>query len=610
MLIIAMSRIELLAPAKNLECGIAAVNCGADAVYIGAERFGAREAAGNALPDIESLIRYGRKYRVNVYAAVNTILRDDELPEALALIRRLFEAGIAGLIIQDFGLLESGLPPVPLIASTQMHNDTAEKVAFLEAVGFQRVILARELGLDAIRAIRSRTSVELEVFVHGSLCVSFSGRCLMSYAIGGRSGNRGQCAQPCRRLYRLIDDRDADLGRRHWLSLKDMNRSDRLKDLLDAGVTAFKVEGRLKDRETVANVTRHFRRELDRILEGSQHRKSSSGVVIGGFEPNLNKTFNRGYTDYFCTGRSGGIGSVETPKHLGEFIGEVDSVAADRFFLRSGHGLNPGDGIAFFLPSGDLKGSVVNLVSGNRIIPDRMEGIVPGVRIHRNRDHRFIQSVLKNEPVRKIRVRMTLASETGGLRLLVEDEDGNRVERILDAASSPSRNPAAAEATIRKQLTSLGGTDYVCEHLDISADPMPFAPVSEWNRSRREALSALDAVRSAFRPPAVQAPEPNAVPYPLKQLTFAANVLNAKAGDFYGRHGVETIEPAAESGLDMRGKKLMTTRYCLRAELGLCAGKRASGRPLPAWTLKDADGRCFQVRFNCDDCVMEIFNGD
>lgn len=606
----AMSKIELLAPAKNLECGIAAFNCGADAVYIGTGRFSAREAAGNDIRDIESLIRHGRKYRAAVYAAVNTILRDEELPEALALIRRLHEAGIGGLIIQDFGLLESGLPPVPLIASTQMHNDTAEKVAFLEAVGFRRVILARELGLAAIRSIREKTSVELEVFVHGSLCVSFSGCCLMSYAIGGRSGNRGQCAQPCRRLYRLTDDRGTDLGRKHWLSLKDMNRSARLKDLLDAGVTSFKIEGRLRDREAVANATRHFRGELDRVLEGSPHQPASSGTVIGGFEPDLNKTFNRGYTEYFLNGRSAGMGSPETPKHLGEFIGEVVSVAPDRFFLKSGHGLNPGDGIAFFLPSGDLKGSVVNFVSGNRITPDRMEGIAAGVRIHRNRDHRFVQSVLKNEPERKIRVRMTLESENGRLCLKAEDEDGNRVERVSDATPAPARNPESAESTIRKQLTSFGGTDFICEGLDIPVHPMPFAPVSEWNRLRREALSALDAVRSAFRPPPVPAAEPNDFPYPLKRLTFAANALNAKAEAFYKRHGVEIIEPAAESGLDMRGRKVMTTRYCLRAELGRCPGKRPAGPSAPAWSLEDGDGRRFPVRFNCDDCVMEIFYGD
>ncbi len=605
-----MSRIELLAPAKNLECGISAVNCGADAVYIGAGRFSAREAAGNDIRDIESLILHGRKYRAAVYAAVNTILRDDELPEALALIRRLHEAGISGLIIQDFGLLESGLPPVPLIASTQMHNDTAEKVTFLETVGFQRVILARELGLAAIRSIREKTSIDLEVFVHGSLCVSFSGCCLMSYAIGGRSGNRGQCAQPCRRLYRLTDDRGADLGRRHWLSLKDMNRSHRLKDLLDAGVTSFKIEGRLKDREAVANATRHFRGELDRVLEGSPHRRSSSGTVIGGFEPDLNKTFNRGFTDYFLDGRSGGMASVETPKHLGECIGEVVSVAPDRFFLKSGHGLNPGDGIAFFMPSGDLKGSVVNFVSGNRITPDRMEGIVPGVKIHRNRDHRFLLSVLKDEPERKIRVRMVLDSENGRLCLKLEDEDGNRAELASEADPVPARSPESAESTIRKQLTSFGGTDYICERLDITVHPMPFAPVSEWNRLRREALSALDAVRSAFRPPAVPAPGPNDFPYPLKQLTFAANVLNAKADAFYRRHGVEVIEPAAESGLELRGRKVMTTRYCLRAELGRCPGKRPAGHPAPAWNLEDGDGRRFPVRFNCDECVMEIFYGE
>jgi 23S rRNA 5-hydroxycytidine C2501 synthase len=603
-----MTRIELLSPARDLECGIAAVNCGADAVYIGAERFGAREAAGNSLSDIETLARHAHKYWVRVYAAVNTLLRDDEMEDALRLIRGLYEAGVDGLIVQDTGLLECDLPPLPLIASTQMHNDTPEKVAFLEKVGFTRAILARELTLDGIRTIRERTSsIELEAFVHGSLCVGYSGQCVMSFAIGGRSANRGACGQPCRRRYRLSDDKGALLGDRHWLSLKDMNRSGRLKDLIDAGITAFKIEGRLKDREYVTNVTRRYRTELDRILAGSGMGRSSSGASAAAFTPDLEKTFNRGYTGYFLDGRTETVGRTETPKHLGEPVGEVVRVGADFFVLDSKPDLAAGDGIAFFDSGGVLDGTLVNRVTGESIFPDRMGGIRKGIRIHRNLDRRFIQSLGRAKAERRIGLRMTLAGSREALRLEVEDEDGNWIDRTLDVRAEPAQKPEAALETIRKQLSSLGGTDYVCEDVEIAADPVPFAPVSVWNRFRREALDALTTLREKNRPSVSIAIEPNDTPYPEKQLSFLGNVFNGKAEAFYRRHGVESIEPAAESGLDMAGRKVMTAKYCLRFELHRCTGTRRSAAPPPPWILEDEDGRKFKACFDCANCRMEIY---
>jgi collagenase-like PrtC family protease len=316
-----MEPIELLAPAKDLDTGLAAINCGADAVYIGAAQFGAREAAANSLEDLEALVAHAHKYWARVYVTVNTLLRNDELPEAVRLIHRLHAAGVDALIIQDAGLLECDLPPLPLIASTQMHNHTPERVAFLEKVGFQRVILARELSLEQIRAIRAQTTLELECFVHGALCVSYSGQCYLSYAIGGRSGNRGQCAQPCRRRYSLVDSRGQTLASdRYLLSLRDLNLSADLKDLLEAGVSSFKIEGRLKDIHYVMNVVSYYRQQLDAILAGKGLQKSSSGRSQVGFTPDLAKTFNRGFTTYFLKGRDAAMHDHAAPKFTGAAV--------------------------------------------------------------------------------------------------------------------------------------------------------------------------------------------------------------------------------------------------------------------------------------------------
>ena len=331
-----MKNIELLAPAKNLEAGTNAIDCGADAVYIGASRFGARSSVGNSVADIEQLARYAHTYWGRVYVALNTILYDDEFPEALSLIRQLYEAGIDGLIVQDMGLLECDLPPLPLIASTQTHNVTPEKIAFLEQVGFQRVILARELNLEQITAIRAATTVELECFVHGAVCVCYSGQCYMSYASGGRSGNRGECAQPCRKAYRLKDGSGKIIGdRRYFLSLKDMNRSEYLKELIQVGVSSFKIEGRLKDSAYVKNIVSYYRRRLDSVLEECGLSKSSSGTTSIDFIPNPAKTFNRSNSSYFLKDSREQVGSLNTPKSTGECIGRIASVGKRFFTLKS-----------------------------------------------------------------------------------------------------------------------------------------------------------------------------------------------------------------------------------------------------------------------------------
>ncbi|MEJ2208280.1 MAG: U32 family peptidase, partial [Anaerolineae bacterium] len=398
--------IELLAPAQNLDVGLAAIDSGADAVYIGAPQFGARARAGNSLDDIAALVRYAHTYWARVYVTVNTLLYDDELPQAVALLHRLYDIGVDAAIIQDVGLLEGDLPPLPLIASTQMHNHTPERIAFLEAIGFRRAILARELSLAQIRAIRARTSLELEAFVHGALCVSYSGQCYMSYAVGGRSGNRGECAQPCRRHYRLVDAEGRTVVEdRHLLSLRDLNLGARLGELLDAGVTSFKIEGRLKDRAYVVNVVSWYRQQLDRLLAERGLVRSSSGHSHVDFEPDVTKTFNRGYTTYFVHGRRESPGGIDSPKMVGERVGTVHAVEGDQVTLSTDLALHSGDGLTWFDPGRELTGTLVNAVErrGNRVqvTLEDTRGLRPGVDIYRNRDQAFLRRVEQSRPVRQ-----------------------------------------------------------------------------------------------------------------------------------------------------------------------------------------------------------------
>ncbi len=595
-----MTPVELLAPARDLECGIAAIDCGADAVYIGAPRFGARAAAGNAPEDIAALVRHAHKFWARVYVTLNTLLLDDELEPARRLAWQLHEIGVDGLIIQDAGLLECDLPPMPLIASTQMHNHTPERVAFLEHAGFRRAILARELTLDEIRAIRAAApAIELECFVHGALCVCFSGQCLLSYALGGRSGNRGQCAQPCRRAYTLVDAEGRTLASdSHLLSLHDLNLSDRLPDLLAAGVTSFKIEGRLKDRTYVANVVAFYRERLDEAMRAATgFERSSSGTSSPGFEPDLAKTFNRGFTTYFLDGRAEAVGSPETPKMTGEKIGRVVNVAPDSFTIDGQIELHPGDGLAFFGTDGHLRGTVVNAVRGRAVFPQKIEDIEPGTTIHRNHDHAFLSQVAAARPERRIAVTMTLDA-TG---LAAVDENGNRAEAPLGPAPVAEK-PEAALATLRRQLAKTGDTEFACTRVDIACDPIPFLPVAALNALRREVLARLSALRETNRPRHQGRIVPNETPYPTRDLSYLGNVLNAKAEAFYRRHGVERIESAAESGLDLAGRRVMTTRYCIREQLGLCGSGIAE--PL---TLIDDEGRRLELRFDCEHCAMEVW---
>jgi len=591
-------------------------------VYIGASRFGARQAAGNPLEDIEALAKYAHRNRGRVYATLNTLLYDEELPAAAALAYQLYQAGVDALIIQDFGLLEAGLPPLPLFASTQMHNHTPQRVAFLEQSGFQRTILARELSLAQIKEIRSQTSLELETFIHGALCVSYSGQCYLSYALGGRSGNRGECAQPCRKRYTLLDGDGKSLGQRYWLSLKDLDLSAHLAELMQAGVTSFKIEGRLKDRAYVTNITAHYRRLLDGIFASGVHgmhvvpdgyRAASSGHVSLDFTPDPRKTFNRGDSTYFLNGRGGEISSPFTPKSLGEPLGRIARLGKNFFSLERSIDLHPGDGLCF-LEEGqeqELAGVAVQRVEGNKIYPARMDGLVKGMELRRNHDQTFLHRMENNPPIRKISLRLRLTENAGGIALTACDEDETQVTCALACEKVPARNPELARRTIEKQLGSLGETIFKAQEIEIDFEEMLFLQVAQLNQLRRETIELLEAKREAERPRPHGGAGRNRVgvihesPLPEK-LDYRGNVLNRQAEAFYHHHGVEEIEPAAESGLDLHGRVVMTTKLCLKYELGACPKMEKPVNLCASLALLDEEGHRLELRFDCTACQMVV----
>jgi 23S rRNA 5-hydroxycytidine C2501 synthase len=605
------NRVELLAPARDLETGMAAILCGADAVYIGGPKFGAREAAGSTLEEIAALILFAHRYWARVYVTVNTLLHDDELVQAGQLIHDLYHLGVDAVIFQDAGLLELELPPVPLFASTQMHNHNPERVAFLEKVGVQRAILARELSLDQIKTIRARTGIELETFVHGALCVSYSGQCYLSYALGGRSGNRGQCAQPCRRLYRLVDKTGRVVHEeRYLLSLRDLNLSENLGDLLDAGVRSFKIEGRLKDKSYVMNVVGYYRQKLDALLEKRGLRPAASGKICFDFTPDPRKTFNRGFTTYFLEGRKKPVGSIDTPKAIGEPVGRVTRLERGSFILDGKVELHRADGLCFYNRQNELVGTTVNDVQDRSITPARMEGLAAGTLIFRNHDHVFLSALEKSKTTRKVGVRFRLAATQMGLALFAQDEDGIEAMLSIEMEKVPAEKPDKALENIDRQLRKLGGTEYECTFLRIDVSPACFIPISTLNAMRRGVLEELTRQRIQNAPRLMGGAVMNNYPFPAQELSYQGNVLNHKAVQFYKRHGVTEIEPAAESGLDLHGRRVMTTRHCIKHQLGWCPKEHPEIRLNEPLSLVDEQENIFPLRFRCKDCEMDVYFGE
>lgn len=612
-------RLELLSPAKNKEFGMAAISHGADAVYIGADRFGARSAAGNPVSEIEELAAYAHLYKAKVYIALNTILFDNELADARKLIDRLWNAGADALIIQDMGLLEMDLPPIPLFASTQANNQTVARVQFLEASGFERVILARELGIREIEEISQSTTVALEAFVHGALCACYSGQCYFSAVIGNRSANRGECGQPCRLPWNLISQADQGVEKervleqeRHLLSLKDMNRSDHLGRLAAAGITSFKIEGRLKDLAYVKNITAFYRQKLDSLMTvGSVYGPASSGRTTFSFVPDPLKTFNRGETDYFLFGRKGKIHSFDTPKSLGEKIGQVDHIDTRYLTLKISHDIQNGDGLCYMDQGGRLQGFQVNSTNQGKIYPSgrlnlKKSPLFPGALIYRNHDHLFLKKLGGDSAQRRIGLDLSFHETAEGFVLKGQDEDENRAEVRLDMEKIFAQNEPAALATLNKQFGKLGASIFYLRQLTLHSKPY-FIPTRDLNQIRRALLERMTLKRSEAYEQAPAIPRPLPAPYPETQVDFTANVANEKAIQFYRKRGVTRVDAAFEVSPPGPGTVVMTLRHCIRQALGACP--KETKTPPVGWDaplfLENKKGR-FQLVFDCKRCQMKI----
>lgn len=601
-------KLELLAPAKNLEFGREAVNHGADALYIGAPAFGARSAATNSIEDVEALVRYAHLYGCKVFTTVNTLLFDDEVEPAVKMIRRLYEIGVDALIIQDLGLLECDLPPIELHASTQCHNATVERVKFMESVGFKRVILARETSLEQMRAIREAIRVDLEAFVHGALCVSYSGQCYMSQYLNGRSGNRGCCSQPCRSTYDLCTgDGRVVMKDRHLLSLRDFDASQQLGSMIDAGITSFKIEGRLKNVDYVKNITAYYRQLLDNMMEG--HEKASSGSCTFGFTPDPRRTFNRGYTDYFLRGRQK-MASFDTQKATGKRMGEVTKIGRNTLTISGVESFSNGDGLCYLDAEGKMQGFLVNDVQGRTVVPNRMPELTVGTTVWRNNDIRFERLLNGQSAERKIKLQMTFRASDTGFSLELTDEDGVSAVRQIEAGHTATDKPSQNAENIVKQLSKVGNTPFSVERIVDTSEGRYFLPSSMLNQLRRSAIELLMERRTEHFLPDDCPREDLRLPYPAETADYRANIINRKAEQFYKKHGVSTVEHGLEETGDYDGKALMTTKYCLRYELGCCLKERQGNalgiKPTDTLVLRN-NSRELRLAFDCSRCQMQIY---
>lgn len=588
-----MKYVELLAPAKNLETAIAAINSGADAIYIGAEEFGARKNAPNPLSDIEKLVNYAHKFYVRIHVVINTILNDLELEKAIELVNNLYNIGVDAIIVQDMGLIKAAidgkLPPIQIHASTQCDNRTLEKAKFFNDLGLSRVILARELSLENIDEICKNVTCEIETFIHGALCVSYSGQCYLSYANGGRSANRGECAQPCRKKYSLIDEKgNIILKDKYLMSLKDFNASQNIEKLISSGVKSFKIEGRLKDINYVKNVVAYYNNLLNKYAN-----RTSSGKVFLDFEPNPDKTFNRGYTDYFLNER-GQCFNFLSPKSRGEKIGKVKRIFHNYFEIEAD--LAPQDGLCF-IKDGEMNGFLVNKVEGNRIYPNKMDGLKTGTLLYRNFDSKFERLLEISKTVRKIGIKFSLKNNI----LTVLDEDNNKAEIAMPIGEKP-KNIDKMKENLISQLKKTGESDYYTQSVDLNNAEITFIPLSKINEIRREILSLLNEERLRNYKRLEQKPIGYAT-FPKREMDYHANVFNNEAKNFYKNCNCEIIEPALESFDKIpSGIELMRTKHCLKFAAGLC------GQACKKLYLTDVKGKKYPLKFDCKNCEMVVLN--
>ena len=615
-------KIELLAPAKNLECGIEAVNHGADAVYIGAPKFGARAAAVNSLEDIAALVAYAHLYNVRIYVTVNTILKEEELAETEKMIWELYRIGVDALIVQDMGITRLNLPPIPLHGSTQMDNRTPEKVRFLADAGFRQVVLARELSLQEIRRIHEACpETPLEVFVHGALCVSYSGQCYVSQACFGRSANRGECAQFCRLPFSLVDADGKTIVRdKHLLSLKDLNQSEVLEDLLDAGASSLKIEGRLKDVSYVKNFTAAYRSKLDAIFaRRKEYVRASSGTCRFDFTPQLDKSFSRGFTHYFLQGRDREISSFDTPKSLGEEMGTMKEQRGNYLTVAGVKPFHNGDGVCFLDEQGRLQGFRINRVDGNKLYPaGDVPRIKPRTRLFRNFDQEFERILARKSAERKIGVGWELADTSSGFALTVADEDGNRITLSFPYPKELARTPQPEN--LRTQLGKLGNTPFEVMPLGGTDSPsattapaiainlsqnwfIPASVIADW---RRQAIDKLTAARRITYRRELHVWKPTRHRFPATSLTYLGNVMNTAARSFYQAHGVASVEPAYEKQA-VPEAVLMFCKHCLRYSMGWCPTYQKGHSPYrEPYYLVGTDGKRFRLTFDCKNCQMKV----
>lgn len=603
-----LKKIELLAPAKNLACGISAINHGADAVYIGGPQFSARAAASNSLGDIEKLVAHAHQFRAKIYVALNTIFDDHELELAAGLCHQLYGIGVDALIIQDVGLLETELPPIALHSSTQMNNRTVDKVRFLEKVGFRQVVLARELRLDQIKEIRAATSVPLEFFVHGALCVSYSGQCYISEVMAGRSANRGECAQFCRHSFTLRDGQGKIIEKdRYLLSLKDLNLSAHLGALIEAGISSFKIEGRLKDENYVKNVTAYYRQALDTLIEADNRlQRSSSGSCSFAFTPDPQKSFNRGSTDYFLNKRRNRPGAIDSPKSTGQRLGQVLQAEKRFFTLETTEVINNGDGLCFFDPARGLVGIKVNRVENGKIYAKDPVVFAIGTMMYRNADTAFNKLLSNSGQCRTIAVQLDLKETADGLQLLIKDEDGIESATLVKAEKEVARQAGMIAILAEKQLRKSGGSIFSVGDVRVHLRPELFFPAAVFNDLRRKVFAGhLEKRLEHYQVERVELTA-NDFPWPTGEVSYLDNIANQKAAAFYRRHGVKTIDSKTIRAADIENCALMTTRYCLRAQLKICPKMTnyldESAGPL---TIMDNTG-AYKLEFDCSKCEMTV----
>ncbi|BCV31179.1 protease [Shewanella algae] len=610
---LADNKLELMAPAKNADFGIEAIRHGADAVYIGGPAFGARHTAGNSVEDIARLCEFAHRYHAQVFVTFNTILLDDELEEANRLIWAVYEAGADAIIVQDLGLLELDLPPIALHASTQMDNRVPAKVAFLEHVGFSQVVLARELSLSQIRAVAAETKMRLEFFIHGALCVAYSGQCYISEAYTDRSANRGECSQQCR-MPGNLKTRQGDIiaSNDHMLSLKDNNQTDNLEALIDAGIRSFKIEGRLKDLSYVKNVTAHYRQQLDAIMaRRPEFEPSSHGRCSYSFTPDPDKSFNRGKTDYFVNERKADIGDFRTPKYLGVEVGKVSKIGKDFIQVDSDAEFHNGDGLGFFaanyqkarLSDDKLTGFRVNRAEGNTLYLKNMpKDLYVGATLYRNKDQAFEALLAKESAERTLLLDFSLSNTQTGLALTAADRHGHQATVTADFEKQQAKDITRNRESLGKHLAKLGNTDFRLGQVDLGDAEAVFVPASIINGLRRDAIAALDEVRIQ----GYQRPTPwvrdDSARFPQRSLTYLGNVANQKAKDFYTRHGVVSIRDAYEVRPVKGDAPLMITKHCIRYSYNMCP-KEVPG--IKAEPLEmELGGKQFKLVFDCHKCEM------